>query len=440
VKNSAHASASLTAPSSNRPSTANAPQQQYQHTYRQGMTVPNVSSALEALWANRMRSLLTTLGVVIGVMAVIAAVTITQGASSFINTTIAGLGTTTLIINSGTAINGGAFAAVGSDQSLTLADARALTKVKHVVNVTPLLSVNAQVIYGNQNWNTRVHGIYPNFLRIQNWQLASGVSFTSRDEMRSNPVAVIGQVVASNLFDKTKTNPIGHTILIRGQTFRVIGVLQSKGAIGGVSQDDIIFIPFGAALTRLKNSNYVDQIQVQVDNLDYVDSVQAEITTLLKKQHHLAASSLPDFQIRSPKQLLQISQQFAQALTYLLVGIAAISLTVGGIGIMNIMLVSVTERRREIGIRMAVGAQRSDIRNQFLIEAVTLSAVGGLLGILLGLGVGLVLTLVFQLPFALNPISVLLAFGVSTAVGVTFGLYPAVRASHLDPIVALRME
>jgi putative ABC transport system permease protein len=207
-----------------------------------------------------------------------------------------------------------------------------------------------------------------------------------------------------------------------------------------VSQDDIIFVPFQAALTRLKNTNYIDQIQVQVDSPDAVNQVEADITTLLKKQHHLAAGSLPDFQIRSPQQLLEISQQFAQALSYLLIGIAAISLTVGGIGIMNIMLVSVTERRREIGIRMAVGAQRSDIRTQFLIEAVSLSAVGGFLGISLGLGVGLVLTFVFQLPFAFNPISVLLAFGVSTAVGITFGLYPAVRASHLDPIVALRIE
>jgi putative ABC transport system permease protein len=416
------------------------PQQQHQRTRKQGMAVPNVSSALEALWANRMRSFLTTLGVVIGVMAVIAAVTITQGASSFINTTIADLGTNTLIINSGTAINGGAFAAVGSDQSLTLTDAQALMNVAHVANVTPLLNVNAQVIYGNQNWNTRVHGVYPNFLSMQSWQLASGVSFTQRDEMRNSPVAVIGQVVASNLFERTKTDPIGHSILIQGQSFRVIGVLQSKGAIGGVSQDDIIFVPFGATLTRLKNSNYVDQILVQVDNQDYIDPVQGQVTALLKKQHHLTASSLPDFQIRSPEQLLQISQQFAQALTYLLVGIAAISLTVGGIGIMNIMLVSVTERRREIGIRMAVGAQRSDIRNQFLIEAVALSAVGGVIGILLGLGVGLILTLVFQLPFALNPVSILLAFGVSTAVGITFGLYPAVRASRLDPIVALRVE
>jgi putative ABC transport system permease protein len=296
------------------------------------------------------------------------------------------------------------------------------------------------VIYGNQNWNTRVHGVYPNFQSIQNWQLAEGSWFTQRDEMRSSAMAVIGQVVASNLFEKTKTDPIDHTILVNGQTFHVVGVLQSKGAIAGISQDDIIFVPFSAALTRLKNSNYIDQIQVQVDASDYIDAVQANITTLLQKRHHLAPGSLPDFQIRSPSQLLQISQQFAQALTYLLVGIAAISLTVGGIGIMNIMLVSVTERRREIGIRMAVGARRSDILNQFLIEAVTLSTVGGVIGILLGLGVGLVLTVVFQLPFTLNLFSIVLPFGVSTAVGVTFGLYPAIRASRLDPILALRVE
>jgi putative ABC transport system permease protein len=440
MRDSARVPVSRATSLSNRSSGANAPKQRYQHIYRQGMIGPNVSSALEALWANRMRSLLTMLGVVIGVMAVIAAVSITQGASLFINSTLANLGTNSLAINSGTAVNGGVFAAVGSDQSLTPNDAKAVTKVAHIANVSPLLNVNAQVIYGNQNWNTRVHGVYPNVQSIQAWQLAQGSWFTSSDEMKGRPVAVIGQIVASSLFDKTKTDPIGHPISINGIPFRVVGVLQSKGSIAGVSQDDIIFIPFQTELTRLKNSYYIDQIVAQVDNADYLAQVQAQITTLLKKQHHLAAGSLPDFQIRSANQILQISQQFAQALTFLLVGIAAISLTVGGIGIMNIMLVSVTERRREIGIRMAVGAQRSDIRSQFLIEAVTLSAVGGIIGILLGLGVGLTLTLVFHLPFVLNPVSILLAFGVSTAVGITFGLYPAVRASHLDPIVALRVE
>ena len=440
MRDSARVSLSRATPLSRRSSAANAPQAREQRISRQAMIGPNVSSALEALWANRMRSLLTTLGVVIGVMAVIAAVTITQGASSFINSTLAALGTNTLVINSGTASNGGVFAAVGSAQSLTLTDAQVITKVAHVVNVSPLLNVNAQVIYGSQNWNTRVHGVYPDFQVIGNVQLAEGTWFTQRDEMEGRPVAVIGQPVASNLFDKTKADSIGRTISINGIPFRVIGVLPTHGTIAGVSQDDLIFVPFHAALTRLKNSYYMDQIQVQVDNLHYLDQVQAEITTLLKKQHHLAAGSLPDFQIRSPEQLLQISQQFAQALTLLLIGIAAISLTVGGIGIMNIMLVSVTERRREIGIRMAVGAQRSDIRSQFLIEAVTLSSAGGMIGILLGLGVGLALTLVFQLPFVLNPVSILLAFGVATAVGITFGLYPAIRASHLDPIVILRVE
>jgi putative ABC transport system permease protein len=404
------------------------------------MIGPSFSSALEALWANRLRSLLTTLGVFVGVAAVIMAVSLTQGAGALISSRVSSLGTNTLLISPGSAVSGGAFGAVGSVLSLTQDDATAIAAVPHVSGVSPVISGSGQVVYGAQNWNTRVQGVYPDLQSIQNWDLAEGAWFSASDEAGAVPVAVLGQTVSDNLFTAAGTDPIGETVLIRGQPFRVAGVLQPKGALGASNQDDVIFIPFTAAQSRLNNSAYVNQIQVQVDSADNVAATQTAITALLEERHHIAAGATDDFQIRSSNQLVQTTQQISLTLTLLLVGIAAISLIVGGIGIMNIMLVSVTERTREIGIRMAVGARRRDIRDQFLIEAVTLSAVGGIIGILIGLGFGFAITRAFQLPFVINLLSILLAFGVSAAIGVGFGFYPAVRASRLDPIVALRTE
>ncbi|HYX51765.1 MAG TPA: FtsX-like permease family protein [Ktedonobacteraceae bacterium] len=250
--------------------------------------------------------------------------------------------------------------------------------------------------------------------------------------------SLLGQTVYHNLFDTSGDDPIGRTIRVRDQLFRVIGVLQAKG--GSFNQDDIVFVPFTAALTRLKNTTYVDQIQVQVDTADNVSQVQLDLNTLLERRHHIPNGSPDDFQTISSSQLLQTAQQFTQTLTFLLVGIAAISLTVGGIGIMNIMIVSVTERTREIGIRMSIGARRSDIRNQFLIEALVLSLGGGVIGMALGLLLGFAITHAFGLPFVITTSSILMPFMVSASIGIIFGLYPAVRASRLDPIVALRTE
>lgn len=407
---------------------------------RGGLIGANFTSALESLWSNRMRSLLTTLGVIIGVAAVIASVTLTSGASALINSRLNTLGTNSLTIYPGAPNSGGATGAVGGEQTLTQADADALVKVSHASEVSPVLSTAAQVVYGSQNWNTRVQGVYPAYQIIQGWSIAQGEWFSDRDEQAGKPVVVLGQTVASNLFDATATNPLGQTIRIRNQFFRVVGVLQSKGALGSFNQDDIVFVPFSAALTRLKNTAFVDQIQVQVDTADNVDPVQQNITVILRQRHRIANNGTSDFLIRSSNQLVQTAQQATATLTLLLVGIAGISLTVGGIGIMNIMLVSVTERTREIGIRMAIGARRQDIRNQFLIEAVTLSCLGGAIGISLGLLFGFAITSVFGLPFAPSTLSILLAFGVAAFVGITFGFYPAVRAARLDPIVALRTE
>jgi putative ABC transport system permease protein len=306
--------------------------------------------------------------------------------------------------------------------------------------VTPIKRVSAQLVYSGQNWNTRVEGVYPDYQSVGNWQLAEGSWYTQADEDAGTPLAVLGQTTEQNLFTGVADDPIGQTILINSQPFRVVGVLQAKGTAAAVNQDDVVFVPYSAAATRLKNTPNVDQIQVQVDNANNVTGAESAITALLERLHGLPAGGPDDFTIRSSDQLVQTAQSSSQTLTFLLVGIAAISLLVGGIGIMNIMLVSVTERTREIGIRMAVGARRGDIRNQFLIEALTLSAAGGIIGIVLGMVGGYIMTQVFSLPFAPNPFAILLAFGVSAAIGVCFGFYPAVSASRLDPIVALRTE
>jgi len=400
----------------------------------------NFRTALKALRANQLRSFLTTLGVIIGVAAVIAIVTLTQGVSVTLNQRLAGLGTNVLVIQSGSASRNGAFQGEGTAQTLTMSDVQALTPIPHVANISPVISVGAQAIYGNHNWNTQVQGVSPSYQSLQNWQLARGAWFSTGDQLGAAPVAVIGQTVVDNLFTPAGIDPIGQTVRINNQLFRVVGTLQSKGSSGFGNADDVIFVPSTAAQDRLKNSLYVDQIQIQVDSSTNVAQVQQNVTTTLEKQHHIAAGATDDFRVLNANQLLQTAQQTTTLLTALLVGIAAISLTVGGIGIMNIMLVSVTERIREIGIRMAVGARRSDIRNQFLIEAVVLSVIGGVIGILIGLLAGLGISAALGLPLIVSPLAILIAFGVAAIIGIGFGLYPAVRAARLDPIVALRTE
>lgn len=407
---------------------------------RSNAIAASFGSAIEALWANRLRSLLTGLGIFIGVAAVIAALTLTQGASASINSRISSLGTNSITISNGTATNGGIFGAVGSIQSLTSDDAISLQKIPHVTAVSPIVTINTQVVYGNQNWNTRVQGVDISYQTIQSWDMAQGAWFSQFDQSAGSPVALIGQTVAHSLFDASGANPLGQTIRIRDQLFRVLGVLQSKGTQGASDQDDVVFVPITTAITRLKNSTYVDQIQVQVDNANDVDQVQQNIKAILEQRHRITGGTPDDFRSLSSNQLLQTANQFSSILSILLVGIAGISLTVGGIGIMNIMLVSVTERTREIGIRMSVGARQRDIRNQFLIESLTLCLVGGAIGMLLGLLIGFAVTYAAGLPFVVSVTSILTPFIVSSAIGVIFGLYPAIRASKLDPIVALRTE
>jgi putative ABC transport system permease protein len=408
---------------------------------RRGMMIgAGLESGLEALWANRLRSLLTVLGVIVGVAAVIAVVTLTQGTSEVLNSRLTGLGTNVLTVTPGSVTTGGVASGLGGRQSLTEDDATAVRLVPNVTSVTPVITVNTQVIASGQNWNTRVQGVAPDMQQIQNWEMAQGAWFSDADNTGQTPVAVIGQTIVDNLFTAAATEPLGQTITIRSQPFRVVGVLKSKGSNGLANQDDVIFIPFTVAKTRLNNSQYVNQILAQVNDANNVNGAQTAITTLLEQRHNIASGGQDDFQVRSSTQFVQTAQQFSTTLTLLLVGIAAISLLVGGIGIMNIMLVSVTERTREIGVRMAIGARRADIRNQFLIEALTLSCAGGVIGILIGLMGGWALTNAFSLPFIASLPWIALAFGVAALVGIIFGFYPAIRASRLDPIVALRTE
>ena len=407
---------------------------------RAGKLGSNFSIALEALWANRLRSLLTMLGIFIGVAAVVMALILTQGTSASITNSLTSLGTNVITIAPGAATTReGVNAAAGTTLSLTPADATAVSKLAHVTAVSPIISVNQQVVFSSQNWNTRVQGVSPSLQAIQTWTIAQGAWFSESDEQGARSVAVVGQTVKQNLFDPLGVDPVGQTIRINNQLYRVVGVLQSKGSGGfGGNQDDIIFVPFTAAQARLKNSGYIDQIVVQVDAAANTNEVEQEITTLLEHLHRIQKGTPDDFNLTSSQQLLQTSNQIITILTILLVGVASISLTVGGIGIMNIMIVSVTERTREIGIRMSLGAQRQDIRNQFLIEALCLSLLGGIIGMLAGFLLGFGITSLMTLPFVITVTSLLLPFAVSASIGVIFGLYPALRAARLDPIEALR--
>ena len=397
----------------------------------------NIESALDALWMNRTRSFLTTLGIFIGIAAVIAALTLTQGASAQINNQIGSLGNTVMVYP-GSSTNSGVSQGTGTLSTLTPQDARALEPLPHVTGVSPLIVTSDQVVYGNQNWTTQIEGATTSLQAMQNWQLAQGSWFSTDDEASGTPVALLGDTVWHNLFDASGNNPIGQSIRIRDQTFRVIGVLAPQG--GGFTQDDVVIVPVTAAQIRLKNTPNVDQILVQVDSADNVPQVAQAVSSALQHNHHIQNASDDDFTIVTFTQILQRVEQFAQILTFLLVGIAAISLTVGGIGIMNIMLISVTERTWEIGIRISIGARRRDILNQFLVEALVLCLLGGLVGLALGLLVGRGITRVNQLPFVITPVTLILPFAVSAGIALVFGIYPALRAARLDPIEAIRTD
>jgi putative ABC transport system permease protein len=399
-----------------------------------------IPSALSALRANKGRSILTTLGIIIGVAAVIAIVALGEGASASVASQLSGLGTNVLTIMPGSSSSGGVAAGAGSNTTLKPADATAIAGVSGVSAVSPVVSGTAQAIAGSQNWSTRVQAVLPAYAQIEDWTVASGTFFTDQDNTTSNNVAVIGQTVATNLFPNG-ASPVGQSIRIRNVPFTVIGVLTSKGSTAGPGgdQDDTILIPFQTGEVRLFGATSINQIMVQVNDPNAMSSVQSSIETLLRDRHNLQTSAADDFTIRNNNDLITRVSSVSSTMTMLLGSVAAVSLVVGGIGIMNIMLVSVTERTREVGIRLGIGAQPADVMWQFLVEAVVLAALGGVVGIVVGTGIAMALPILgWTTVVPWNAIVV--SFGVSALIGVFFGLYPARRAALLDPIVALRYD
>ena len=393
--------------------------------------------ALRALRRNKMRSVLTALGMIIGVGAVIAMVSIGNGAKAQVEASIASLGQNIISVFPGTLTTGGARGGWGSASTLTPEDALAIqTEIAGVVAVSPSVRDRQQILANGLNWNTSINGESPDFLSIRDWGLAEGVIFTDLEVRSTAKVAVIGQTVADQLFPGS--SPIGQTLRIRNIPFKIIGVLKPKGFnYFGSDQDDTVLIPYTSAMRRVARRTNLSSILIQAATQDQMPRIQQEITDLLQQRRQ---GREPDFTVRNQMELAEAATATSRTMTGLLGAIAGVSLIVGGIGIMNIMLVSVTERTREIGIRLAIGAHDHDIRLQFLIEAMVLSLMGGALGILIGVGASQIVSQLNGWPVQVSSASIIVAFVFSGAVGIGFGFYPAHKAAKLDPIEALRFE
>ena len=400
----------------------------------------SVSIAIAALLSNKLRSILTMLGIIIGVGAVIVMISIGMGVRQNVTNSIASLGSNMLIVTPGSANKGGVRSAAGSNQSLKLDDAEAIQKrIKDIDYVAPTVNSSYQVVYGNQNWNTSVYGVTPDYMKIRSLTVASGSFITNADDNSRNRVAVIGSTVATNLFG-TK-NPVGSNIRIHNQPFKVIGVLESKGQSSmGSDQDDVVLVPLKTAQERLMGITYIRSINIQVTNTNDMDAVQEQVETLLRQRHHIRTGEDDDFNVRNLTSIMETMSSTTTMLTLFLGSIAAISLLVGGIGIMNIMMVSVTERTREIGIRKALGATFKDIMTQCLIESVVIGVAGGLLGVFFGVSISLLISHFSTFTTYITAAPIILSFTFSVGTGLFFGIYPAKKAARLDPIEALRYE
>jgi len=396
--------------------------------------------ALRALGRNKLRSFLTMLGIIIGVGAVIAMVAIGEGAKALVRQQIASLGTNLLVILPGTVTLGGARTGFGGRQSLTDVDAKAImSQIPIVSGASPVLRQVQQVIGGEQNWSTSVQGIAPEYQDIRDWKIVDGRFITQADVDSTAKVALVGQTVAYNLFGDE--NPLGNIIRIKKIPFQIVGVLGAKGQSGmGNDQDDVVMVPYTTMMKRVMGVTYIQQIIVAATSADLTEEAKNQITLLLRERHRIRQGNDDDFMIRNLSDIAEAASNSATVMAILLGSIASVSLLVGGIGIMNIMLVSVTERTREIGIRMAVGARNRDILLQFIVEALVMAAIGGALGIAIGVASSSIIHRVMEWPVLVRPDVVLIAILVSGGVGIFFGFYPAQKAAHLDPIDALRYE
>jgi putative ABC transport system permease protein len=400
-----------------------------------------ISVALGALRANKLRSLLTMLGIVIGVGAVIAVVALGTGAQQAVKDRIAALGTTLLMVSPGQQ-RGGGIAIAGAQQRLVIDDAKAVDeRAANLLAVQPEMRSTQQIVVGNKNASTTIIGTSPNYLEVRKYTLRAGKMFTAADDEGRQRVAVVGSAVVDNLGITTPEALIGEQVRIRGTQFVVVGVLASKGQANAFQNpDDQILIPINTARFRVNGSDRLQSISALAESEDKIPDAMAEIQRVLRRQHKIRQGLPDDFQIRNQSDILATTQETTQVMTYLLSGIAAVSLLVGGIGIMNIMLVSVTERTREIGIRKALGATKFNILLQFLIEAVVLCVLGGIIGIGLGTGGAEIMSRTAGWSTQVSSAAIVMAFFFSAFVGVAFGVWPARRAASLDPITALRYE
>lgn len=399
-----------------------------------------IKMAALSLVANKLRTLLTMLGIIIGVASVIAMTSVGMGVKKNVVDSISRLGSNMLMVMPGSSNRGGVRGGAGSVITLTYDDAKAIKeKIKDVAYVSPTVQGSYQVVYGHENWNTTVTGVIPEYVEIQSLTMKSGLFFGEHDVETRSRVAVIGTTVATNLFGEV--NPVGKKIRVGNAPYTIIGLIASKGQSSvGQDQDDVVLIPLTTAQERLLGVTYVRSINVQVADADKMDEVQSRIENLLRQRHRIAKGAEDDFNVRNLTSLMETMTETTTMITLLLGSIAGISLIVGGIGIMNIMMVSVTERTREIGIRKAIGATYSNIMLQFLIESTMISVLGGIIGIFVGVGLAQAISKFGNFTTVISIASIIASFGFSLFVGVVFGMLPARKAARLDPIDALRYE
>ena len=395
--------------------------------------------AWASLIANKLRSLLTMLGIIIGVAAVIALVSIGNGVKQDIEDSISSLGSNLLVVLPGAPRTPGVRPSQGSMKSLKISDYEAIAKLEGVKAASPMTNGSYVVIYQNKNWTTSVAGVNSNFQDVNNWTMTSGRFFSDKNVQNRERVAVVGQTVVKNLF--TDEDPVGKEIRVKNIPFRVIGVLKSKGnGTMGNDQDDTVLIPYTTSMERVEGIDYLRRVYVVAKDDEGIDRLQADIENLLRVRHNIKDTNLDDFNIQNMKSIMETVAQTTGTFTLFLGAVAAISLVVGGIGIMNIMLVSVTERTREIGVRKALGATYSVIVTQFLIEAVVISLMGGFIGIAFGIGASKVIGMVSGMSTVVSVPTIIMSFAFSMAIGLIFGIYPARKAAKLNPIDALHYE